>query len=56
MKIFQPQKENFRIKNSYIFHISDQNIDYEYTLGFYMSLAWPAVVQLLVFHLLWHTV
>ena len=27
LKILQPKKENFRIKNSDIFHISAQNID-----------------------------
>ena len=27
LKILQPKKENFQIKNSDIFHISDQNID-----------------------------
>ena len=27
LKILQPIKENFQIKNSYIFHISSQNID-----------------------------
>ena len=32
LKILQPKKENFQIKNSYIFHISAQNIDCEYSL------------------------
>ena len=33
MKILQPKKETFQIKKkSYIFHISDQNIDCEYSL------------------------
>ena len=29
---FSPKTENFQIKNSDIFHISAQNIDYEYSL------------------------
>ena len=32
LKILQPKKEKFQIKNSYIFHISAQNIDCEYSL------------------------
>ena len=32
LKILQPKKENFQIKNSDIFHISDQNIDCGYSL------------------------
>ena len=32
LKIFQPKKENFQIKNSDIFHISAQNIDCGYSL------------------------
>ena len=32
LKILQPKKENFRIKNPYIFHISAQNIDFGYSL------------------------
>ena len=31
-KILQPEKENFQIRNSYIFHISAQNIDCGYSL------------------------
>ena len=33
LKILQPKKENFQIKNSDIFHISAQNIDCGYSLG-----------------------
>ena len=33
LKIVQPEKENFQIKNSDIFHISAQNIDCGYSLG-----------------------
>ena len=32
LKILQPKKENFRVKNSVIFHITAQNIDCGYTL------------------------
>ena len=32
MKILQPKKENFQIKNSNIFNISAQNIDCGYSL------------------------
>ena len=32
LKILQPKNENFQIKNSDIFHISDQNIDCGYSL------------------------
>ena len=32
MKILQPKKEKFQIKNSDIFHISAQNIDWRYSL------------------------
>ena len=32
LKILQPKKENFQIKNSDIFHISAQNIDCGYLL------------------------
>ena len=32
LKILHPQKENFQIKNSDIFHISTQNIDCGYSL------------------------
>ena len=32
LKILQPKKGNFQIKNSDIFHISSQNIDCEYSL------------------------
>ena len=32
LKIFPPKNENFQIKNSYIFHISAQNIDCGYSL------------------------
>ena len=32
LKILQPKKENFPIKNSDIFHISAQNIDCRYSL------------------------
>ena len=32
LKILPPKNENFQIKNSYILHISDQNIDYGYSL------------------------
>ena len=32
LKILQPQKENFQIKNSDTFHISAQNIDCGYSL------------------------
>ena len=32
LKILQPKKENFQIKNSDIFHISAQNIDCGYSL------------------------
>ena len=32
LKILQPEKENFRIKNSDIFHIFSQNIDCGYSL------------------------
>ena len=32
LKILPPKNENFQIKNSNIFHISAQNIDYEYSL------------------------
>ena len=32
LKILQPKKENFQIKNSDIFPISAQNIDYGYSL------------------------
>ena len=32
LKILPPKNENFQIKNSYIFHISDQNIDCGYSL------------------------
>ena len=32
LKILQPKKENFQIKNSDIFHISAQNIDCVYSL------------------------
>ena len=32
LKILQPNKENFQIKNSDIFHISAQNIDCGYSL------------------------
>ena len=31
-KILQPKKENFQVKNSDIFHISVQNIDYGHLL------------------------
>ena len=33
LKILQPKKENFQIKNSYIFHISAQNIGCGYSLA-----------------------
>ena len=33
LKILQPKKENFQIKNSDIFHISSQIIDCGYLLG-----------------------
>ena len=33
LKVLQPQKENFQIKNYDIFHISAQNIDCEYSFG-----------------------
>ena len=32
LKILPPKNENFQIKNSYIFHISTQNIDCGYSL------------------------
>ena len=32
LKILQPKKKNFQIKNSDIFHISAQNIDCGYSL------------------------
>ena len=32
LKILSPKNENFQIKNSDIFHISDQNIDCGYPL------------------------
>ena len=32
LKILQPKKENFQIRNSDIFHISAQNIDYGHSL------------------------
>ena len=32
LKILQPKKEKFQIKNSYIFHVSAQNIDCGYSL------------------------
>ena len=32
LKILQPKKENYQIKNSDIFHISAQNIDCRYSL------------------------
>ena len=32
LKILQPKKENFKIKNSDIFHIPAQNIDHGYSL------------------------
>ena len=32
LKILPPKNENFHIKNSDIFHISDQNIDCGYSL------------------------
>ena len=32
LKILQPKKENFQIKNCDIFHISSQNIDCGYSL------------------------
>ena len=32
LKILPPKNENFQIKNSDIFHISDQNIDCGYSL------------------------
>ena len=32
LKNLQPKKENFQIKNSNIFHISDQKIDCGYSL------------------------
>ena len=32
LKISPPKKENFQIKNPYIFHISAQNIDCGYSL------------------------
>ena len=32
LKILQPKKENFQVKNSDIFHISAQSIDCEYSL------------------------
>ena len=32
LRILQPKKENFQIKNSDIFHISAQNIDFVYSL------------------------
>ena len=32
LKILQPKKENFQIKNFDIFHISAQNIDCRYSL------------------------
>ena len=32
LKILPPKNENFQIKKSDIFHISDQNIDCEYSL------------------------
>ena len=32
LKILQPKKENFQIKNSDIFNISAQNIDFGYSL------------------------
>ena len=32
LKILPPKYENFQIKNSNIFHISDQNIDCGYSL------------------------
>ena len=32
LNILQPKRENFRIKNSDIFHISAQNIDCRYSL------------------------
>ena len=31
LKILPPKNENFQIKNSYILHISDQNIDCGYS-------------------------
>ena len=31
LKILQPKKENFQIKNSDIFRIADQNIDWGYS-------------------------
>ena len=32
LKILPPKNENFQIKNSDIFHISAQNIDFRYSL------------------------
>ena len=32
LKILSPKNENFQIKNSYILHISDENIDCGYSL------------------------
>ena len=32
MRILQPKNENFQMKNSGIFYISAQNIDYGYSL------------------------
>ena len=32
LKILPPKSENFKMKNSNIFHISDQNIDFGYSL------------------------
>ena len=32
LKILQPKKEKFQIKNSGIFHISAQNLDFGYSL------------------------
>ena len=32
LKILQPKKENFQVKNSNIFHISAQTTDCEYSL------------------------
>ena len=32
LKILSPKNENFQIKNSDIFHVSAQNIDYGYSL------------------------
>ena len=46
-KFYHQKNENFQIKNSYIFHISAQNIDCGYSNEYTQSMFWAEIRKIM---------